>query len=135
MHEIKNELSQYYTGDFELNGKTIVRPIEQKTYYRFKNMNNFERYINTIDVDYDSEDVTFTGYIYNLNTPHFKIVKRNAYVKSTNYMQGIVEYRGENCYIPTSGHCLIKCINQFTKKKIKKKNFQLLFELNKEELT
>ena len=41
-------------------------------------MDNFENYINGIDVDYDSEDVTFTGYVYNLNTPHFKVVKRSA---------------------------------------------------------
>ena len=39
----------------------IIGLIERKTYYRFKNMNNFQRYIKTIDVHYDSEDVTFTG--------------------------------------------------------------------------
>ena len=31
-------------------------------------------------------------------------------------MQKIVEYHGQNCYIPTSGMCVIKCINYFTKK-------------------
>ena len=31
-------------------------------------------------------------------------------------MQEIVEYQGDNCYIPTSGHCFIKCINFFTEK-------------------
>ena len=61
LHEIKNEILQDYRGDFELKGKMIIALIEHKTNYRFKNMNNFERYINTIDVDYDSENVTFTG--------------------------------------------------------------------------
>ena len=116
LHEIKNEILQYYTGDFELNGKMIIGPIEHKTNIRFKNMDDFENYINAIDVDYDSEDVTFTGYVYKLNTPHFKVVKRSAYGKGTNYMQEIVEYHGQNCYIPTSGMCFIKCINYFTKK-------------------
>ena len=116
MHEIRNETLQDYTGDFELNGKIIIGPIEHKTNYRFKNMNNFERYINTIDFDYDSEDVTFTGYISKINTPQFKVVKRSAYGKGTNYMQEIVEYCGQNCYIPTSGMCFIKCINYFTEK-------------------
>ena len=116
MHEIKNEILPDYTGDFELNRKMIIGLIERKTYYRFKNMNSFERYINTIDVDYDSEDVTFTGYIYKLNTPEFKVVRRRAYGKGTNYMQEIVEYHGQNCYIPTSGMCFIKCINYFTKR-------------------
>ena len=31
-------------------------------------------------------------------------------------MQEIVEYHGQNCFIPTSGMCFIKCINYFTKK-------------------
>ena len=94
----------------------IIGPVEHKTNIRFKNMDDFERYINAIDIDYDSEDVNFTGYIYKINTPHFKVVKRSAYGRGTNYMQEIVEYHGQNCYIPTSGMCFIKCINYFTKK-------------------
>ena len=94
----------------------IIGPIEHKRNIRFENMNDFENYINAIDIDYDSEDVTFTGYVYKLNTPQFKVVKRSAYGRGTNYMQEIVEYHGQNCYIPTSGMCFIKCINYFTKK-------------------
>ena len=59
-------------------------------------MDDFESYINSIDVDYDREvdydrDVTFTGCVYKLNTPQFKVVKRSAYAKGTNYMQETVE--------------------------------------------
>ena len=110
LHEIKNEILHDYTGDFELNGKMIVGPVEHKTNIRFKNMDDFENYINAVDVDYDSEDVTFTGYVYKLNTSHFKVVKRSEYGRGTNYMQEINEYHGQNCYIPTSGMCFIKCI-------------------------
>ena len=92
LHEIKNEILQDYTGDFELNGKMIIGPVEHKTNIIFINMDDFERYINAIDVDYDSEDVTFIGYVYKLNTPHFKVVKRSTYGRCTNYMQEIVEY-------------------------------------------
>ena len=115
LHEIKNETLKDYTGDFELIGKLIIGPVEHKTNIRFKNMDDFERYINAIDIDYDSEDIIFTGYVYKLDTPQFKVVKRSAYGKGTNYMQKIVEYHGQNCYIPTSGMCFIKCINYFTK--------------------
>ena len=97
LHEIKNEFLQDYTGDFELNGKMINGPIELKTNIRFKNMDDFERYINAIDVDYDSEDVSFTDYVYKLDTPQFKVVRRSAYGKGTTYMQEIVEYHGQNC--------------------------------------
>ena len=116
LHEIKDEILQDYNNDFELNGKMIIGPVEHKTNIRFKNMDDFEKYINAIDIDYDSEDVTFTGYVYKLDTPHFKVVKRSAYGRGTNYMQEIIEYHGQNCYIPTSGMCFIKCINYFTKK-------------------
>ena len=116
LHEIKNEILHDYTSDFELNGKVIIGPIENKTNIRFKNMNDSECYINAIDIDYDSEDVTFTGYIYKLNTHQFNVVKRSAYGRGTNYKQEVVEYHGQNCYIPTSGMCFIKYKNYFTKK-------------------
>ena len=116
LYEIKNEILEDYTGDFELIGKMIIGPVEHKTNIRFKNMDDFERYINAIDIDYDSEDVIFTGYVYKLNTPQFKVVKRSAYGKDANHMQEIVEYCGQNCYIPSSGMCFIRYINYFTKK-------------------
>ena len=115
-HEIKNEIFQEYTGNFEINGLMITGHVEHKTNLRFKSMDDFESYINAIDVDYDSENGTFTGYIYELNTLKFKDVKRSAYGKGTNYMQESVEHHGQNCFIPTSVHCFIKCINCITKK-------------------
>ena len=120
MHEIKNEILQGYTGDFELNGLMILGPVEHKTIIRYRNMDDFESNLNAIDIDYDSEDVTFTGYIYKLNTPQFNVVRRSAYGRGTNYMQKIVEYHGQYCYIPTSGMCFIKYIIFFTKKTTQK---------------
>ena len=79
-------------------------------------MDNFESYINAIDVDYDSEDNTFTGHVYKIDKLQFKIVERNVYDKGTNHMHEIVEHQGQNCYLPTSGHCFIKCIKYFTNK-------------------
>ena len=90
--------------------------MEHKTKIRYKNMDDFESYINAIDIDYNSEDVTFTGYVNKLNTPQFNAVRRSAYGRGTNYMQAIVEHHGQNCYIPTSGMCFIKCVNYFTRK-------------------
>ena len=116
MHENKNEILQDYISDFEINGLMIIGPIERKTNIRFKYMDDFESYINAIDIDYDSEDVTFTGYVYKLNTPQIKVVKRSAYGEGTNYLQEIVEYHGQNCYIPTSRKCFIKCNIDFTEK-------------------
>ena len=79
-------------------------------------MDDFENYISAIDFDYDSEDDVFTGYVYKTNTPQFNVVKRGVHAKVTKYMQETVEYRVQNCYIPTSVHRFIKCIEYFTNK-------------------
>ena len=95
----------------------LVGEIEQKTKIRFKNVDDFESYINALDNSgYDSEDVIFTGWLYKLNTPEFKNVNGSQYGRGTDFKQDIVEYIGNNCYIPTSGNCFIKCISYFTKK-------------------
>ena len=61
LKEIKNEISQDYTGDFELNGLRIIGPIEHETKIMFKKMDDFESYINATDKDYDSGDVFLLG--------------------------------------------------------------------------
>ena len=58
----------------------------------------------------------FTGWFYKFNTPEFKKVRRFEYGGGADFKRNIVKYIGNNCYIPTSGNCFIKCINYFTKK-------------------
>ena len=121
LHEIKNEILGDCKGDFELIGSMLVVEVEQKTNIRFKNVDDFESYINAIDNSgYDSEDVIFTETLYKLKTPEFKKVNRSQNGRGTDFKQDFVEYIGNNCYIPTSGNCFIKCINYFTKKIIQK---------------
>ena len=91
----------------------VIGPVEHKINIRFRNMDDLGSFINAIDIDYDNEGVTFTGYLYKLNTPQFKVVQRSAIGKGTNYMKDIVEYKGQNCYKPTSGLCFIKCNSYF----------------------
>ena len=50
--EIKDGFLLDYTCDFEMIDET-----EQRTNIRFRNVEDFETYINAIDVDYDSGDV------------------------------------------------------------------------------
>ena len=121
LHEIKKEILDDYTGDFELIGSKLIGELEIETKSRFKNVDDFENYINSIDnAGYDSEDVIFTGWLYKLNTPEYKKVNRSRYGRGTHFIENIVEYIGNNCYIPTSGNCFIKCINYFTKKFVQK---------------
>ena len=79
IHESKGEILLNYIGDFELNRSMVVGPIEHRTKIKFRNVDDFESYIKAIDVDYDSDDFTFSGYVYILNTPQFNVVKRCVY--------------------------------------------------------
>ena len=91
LHEIISEILQDYTGNFKLNGLILIGHVEHKTIISFENMDDFESYINAQDFDYDSEVVTFTGYVYKLNALQFKVVKRSAYAKGIIFMPEIVE--------------------------------------------
>ena len=98
-------------------GSILIGEIEQETNSRFKNVDDFANYINAIDNGgYDSDDVIFSRRLYKLNTPEFQKVNRSQNGRGTDFKQDIVEYKGNNFCIPTSGNCFMKCINYFTKK-------------------
>ena len=114
LHEIKQEILEDYTGEFEMIGNLKVGDQIRQTHIRFRNTNDYEAYINSIDQDYDSEDAIFKGYIYKLNTPQFNEVNRSQYGNGCSFDKIIIEYRGNNCYIPTKGYCFVKCLNFLT---------------------
>ena len=121
LHEIKQEILEDYTGDFEMVGNLKIGDQIRQTHIRFRNIADYEAYINAIDQDYDSEDAIFNGYIYKLNTPQFNKVNTSQYGNGCSFDEIIVEYRGNNCYIPTKGYCFVKCINFLTGKDYKEK--------------
>ena len=43
-------------------------------------------------------------------------MNRDQTDRGTDFKQKIVEYTGNNCYIPISGMCFVKCIKYFTHK-------------------
>ena len=86
----------------------------RQTHVRFRNMDDFEAYINSIDQDYDSDDSIFNGYIYRIDTPQFNKVNRSQYGNGCDFKHEIIEYRGNNCFIPTKRYCFVKCINFLT---------------------
>ena len=52
--------------------------------------------------------------MYKLNEPHYNRVNRSPHGKSTDFTQDIVEFSGNNCYIPTNGNCFIKYFKYLT---------------------
>ena len=114
LHEIENEILQEYVGAFEMIGNLKIGDQIRQTNIRFRNMNDFEAYINFIDEGYDAEDAIFNGDFYKINTPQFKKVNRSQYANGCSFVKIIVECRGNNCYIQTKGYCFVKCVNLLT---------------------
>ena len=95
-------------------GKLKVGDQIRQTNIRFRNMDDFEAYINAIDQNYDSEDAIFNGYIYKLDTPQSNKLNRSQYGNGCSFDKIIVEYQVNNCFIPIKGYCFIKCVNLLT---------------------
>ena len=120
MHEIKNDILQDYTGDFELNGKMIIGPIELldllKTKNRFKNTIDFKSYINAKDVNYDSEDVFLLVTFINWTRFNSKLWKEvpinvlNICKKLVNNMGKTVIYLLQECVLSSVLNILLKKI-------------------------
>ena len=110
-HEIKQEILLDYTGEFGMVGNLKVGDQIRQTHLRFRNIDEFESYINAIDEGYDVEDAIFKGYIYKINKPQFNLVNRSQYGNGCSFNKVNIEYRGNNCFIPTKGYCFVKCNN------------------------
>ena len=114
LHEIKQEALQDYSGEFEMVGNLKVGDQIRQTHSRFRNVGEYESYINSIDQGYDSEDALFKGYIFKLYSLQCNEVNRSQYGNGCDCKHEIIEYRGNNCYIPTKGYCFVKCVNFLT---------------------
>ena len=110
LHEIKQEIIKDYVGEVELVGSLKVGDQIRQTHIRCRNVTDYEAYINSIDEGYDAEDAIFNGYIYKNNTPQFNEINRNQYGNGCDFKQEIIEYRGDNCFVPTKGYYFVKCL-------------------------
>ena len=110
LYENKNEILQDYDGTFEMVGTLKVGDQLRQTHIRFRNMINFETFINRIDEGYDADDNIFNGYIYKINTPQFNKVNRSQYGNGCSFDKIIVEYCGKNCFIPTNDIVLLNVL-------------------------
>ena len=103
LHESKQEKLEHYTGEFEMGGNLKVGDQIRQTHIRFRNISDYEAFINAIDQDYESEVSIFNCYIYKLDTPHINLVIRSHFENGCDFKDEIVEYCGSNCFIPTKG--------------------------------
>ena len=84
-------------------GKLSIGDQNREKHIRFRNIDDYESYIIAIDQDYEAEDAFLNGYIYKYFTPQFHLVNRNQYGDGCDFKHEIIEYRGNNCFIPAKG--------------------------------
>ena len=114
LHDIQQEILRDYGGEFEMVGNLEIGDQICQTHIRLRNITDYEGYINAIDQKYDSENASFSGFIYKIDTPQFKLVNRSQYGNSCFFKHEVIEYRGNNCFILTKGYCFVKCSNFIT---------------------
>ena len=114
LHEIKQDVLRDYAGEFEMVGNLKIVDQICQTHSRFRNIADFEAFINAIDQDYESEGSIFNGYIYKTDTTQFNLVNRSQYGNGCDFKHEIVEYPGKNCFITTKGYCFVKGNNFLT---------------------
>ena len=112
--------------EFELNGNIKINNEMRKTTMRFKNIDDFDKYIEMIDRKYDiDDDIIYEGDLHIIEK-EFNKVNRSNFGKGSNHLYDILKYHGKNCYIPTGQNCFLKCINYLTGKDYKNEYFQFI---------
>ena len=101
LHGIENEILRDYAGELKMVGSLRVGDQIRQTQIRFKNFIDYKAYIKSFDEGYDAEDAIFNGYIYKINTPQFNLDNRSQYGNSCDFKHEIIDYRGNNCFIPS----------------------------------
>ena len=62
LHKIKKEKIGDYAGEFEISGKLSIGDLICETQFRFRNINEYESYINSIDEGYNAQDAIFNDF-------------------------------------------------------------------------
>ena len=62
IHEIRHEMLLDYAGEFEMVGRLKIGDQIRTTHIRFRNNNDYEAYIKSIDEGYGADDAIFNGY-------------------------------------------------------------------------
>ena len=104
IHDIKQEISVDFGGEFEMIGKLSVGDQIRESHIRFRNFTVYEHYINAIDEGYDAEDAIFNGYIFKLDTLQINLVNRSQYGNRCDFKQENIQYRVKDCFIPTKAY-------------------------------
>ena len=92
----------------------------------FKDSDELAKFEDKILDKYDDHpSIYYTGNIYR-DFRNFKRVMRSEYGRGANEFNNILEYEGENCYIPSRNGCFLKCINYIFEKEVSTEYFEFI---------
>ena len=64
LHKIEKGILRDYTGELGMAGSIIIGDQTLQTQIRFRNLTDYEHYINSFDLGCNPGDVLFNGYFY-----------------------------------------------------------------------
>ena len=103
LHEIKQEMLGDYAGEFETSGKLSIGDQIRETQVRYRNIIEYDSYINSLNEGYDAEDAIFNGYFHKIRNLQFDLVERSQNGSHCDFKHKIIEYHGSDCFVPTKG--------------------------------
>ena len=119
MKKLKNGF--FTSGYFSLGDE---REIDTNRF--FKDSNELAEFFDKILDKYDNHpSIYYTGNIYRYFRK-FKRVTRSEDGRGANEFNNILEYEGENCFIPSGNGCFLKCINYIFKKDFSTEYFEFI---------
>ena len=113
-----------YESEFEMVGRLKIADQTRETHIKLRIIDDYESYIHAIDQNYEYEDGIFYGYIYKTKNPQTSLVFSSQNGNGCDLKHEITEDRGNNCFIPTKGHCFVKCNHFITGEDFKQQHFE-----------
>ena len=96
---------------FAINGKLNIQGDIYKTNFGFESNERYEKFLSNLEEKYNGcKEITFEGDMYFLEEAAFDWVLLNKYGNNVDYLTYVLEFHGENCYIPPGNNCFVKCI-------------------------
>ena len=92
----------------------------------FKDSHELAKFIDKTSNKYDDHpSIYYTGKIFSYFRI-FKRITRSDHGRGANEFNNILEYEGENCYIPSGNACFPKCNNYIFKKDFSMESFEFI---------
>ena len=126
INNLIEDMEKLKNGFFTNGYFTLGEEGEIDTNRFFKDSNDLAKFIDKILDKYDDHpSIYYTGNIYRY-FKNFKRVNRSENGKGANEFNDILEYKGNNCYIPSGNGCFLKCINFIFNKDFNKEYFEFI---------